>query len=219
MVAIGQGCFQTAASTAQNSRIGTGGSAHRSIGESLWVDHGHHALMRLDFFRKIAGYDPRFSHNEDAEYDMRLTRAGGRIWLDSKLPLDYLPRQTPTALGRQYLNYGRGRARTVRLHRLKLKTRQAAPLAVLPALLLATAAVCLAPFTSWALLGVLPSAAWAAICLLAGLALGLRSQKRCAAMAGVAAMIMHAAWSWGFWQEILLRRRLETRPAGGMVSA
>ena len=218
MAAVGEACFQTAAAAAQNSRLGTGGSAHRSVGRSGWVDHGHHALMQIERFNRLGGYDPRFSHNEDAEYDVRVHMTGGRVWLDADLALAYFPRRSPVALARQYRNYGRGRARTVRLHRLPLKPRQAAPLAVAPALLMAAAALLLAPLSLWALAGLLPMGAWAGACIAGGVGLGLRSRRGCAFLSGPAAMIMHAAWSWGFWTEALLHPRLEAPRTGPLIA-
>lgn len=218
MAAVGEACFQEAAATAQNSRLGTGGSAHRSVGRSGWVDHGHHALMRIERFNRLGGYDPRFSHNEDAEYDVRVHMTGGRVWLDADLALAYFPRRSPGALARQYRNYGRGRARTVRLHRLPLKPRQAAPLAIAPALLMAAASLLLAPLSAWALAGLLPMLAWAGACIAVGVGLGLRSRRACAWLSGPAAMIMHAAWSWGFWAETLLHPRLEEPRTGPLIA-
>jgi succinoglycan biosynthesis protein ExoA len=57
MVTVGEGLFQRAVATAQNSIVGTGGSSHRNGRGGRWVDHGHHALMRLDAFRAVGGYD------------------------------------------------------------------------------------------------------------------------------------------------------------------
>jgi succinoglycan biosynthesis protein ExoA len=77
METVGAPGFQRAAAVAQSSRLGTGGSAHRMAGAGGWVEHGHHALFRLDAFLGCGGYDETFSHNEDAELDVRLARAGG----------------------------------------------------------------------------------------------------------------------------------------------
>jgi succinoglycan biosynthesis protein ExoA len=193
-------CFQRAAAAAQNSLLGAGGSAHRQGGAAGWVDHGHHALFRRQDFVRAGGYDETFSHNEDAELDLRLGAQGARIWLTDRATLVYYPRETPGALWRQYLNYGRGRARTVLKHRVRLKLRQAAPLAVAPAVLLAVAA----PLNP--LLGA-PAAAWMLACLTFGLALGLKARCGCAAGAGFAAMIMHLAWSLGFWRQLAISGR------------
>ena len=209
----GEGCFQIAAAVAQNSRIGTGGAVHRVGGACGWIDHGHHALMRIEDFVAVGGYDERFSHNEDAELDLRLAQAGGRIWMQADLAVGYYPRATPGALFRQYVHYGQGRARTVRLHRTPLKLRQAAPLAVAPAVALAALSAPLTPLSSVAVLGGLPAAVWAGVCLAAGAWAGMKSRSVCGLASGFAAMIMHLGWSLGFLsQTIRSGGRFSARP-------
>ncbi|WCT71887.1 glycosyltransferase family 2 protein [Sphingomonas naphthae] len=207
MVAEGKACFQIAAATAQNSVLGTGGSAHRHLGEGQFVDHGHHALMRLDLFLGVGGYRETLSHNEDAELDLRLAKAGARIWLEPAQAITYFPRRTPAALFRQYLGYGAGRARTIALHRSRMKLRQGLPLA--PPL--AAGLALLSPL--WGPL-CLPLLAWALLCLAAGAALGFKQRSACAMASGVAAMVMHMAWGIGF-----LRQRLFGRPPPAQIVA
>ena len=69
-------------------------------GRRPFVDHGHHALMRIAAFQSVCGYDESFTHNEDAELDVRLRGAGFRIWLSGMPPIAYFPRATPRALYR-----------------------------------------------------------------------------------------------------------------------
>lgn len=216
MNTVGETCFQTAAAVAQNSAIGTGGAAHRAGGSSGWVDHGHHALMRIDRFTAVGGYDERFSHNEDAELDLRLAGSGARIWMETSLTLDYFPRRAAGPLFRQYVNYGRGRARTVRLHGVQLKLRQALPLAVLPAVIAACAAVPLALLHPVMLIGALPCALWMLACLTGGAMAARRAGDPCGYGAGPVAMVMHLGWSAGFWREWLTGRRLPPRPSADL---
>ncbi len=194
MAAEGETCFQRAAAAAQNSLLGNGGSAHRRSGSGRFVDHGHHALMRVSAYQAAGGYDETFSHNEDAELDMRLRAAGFRIWLAGMPPIGYFPRRSPRALFRQYLSYGRGRARTLFKHSVRPKLRQSLPLTVAPALLLALLAPIHPIFAA-------PAAAWASLCVACGLFLGLRDKDACVAISGIAAMIMHFGWSAGFLTE------------------
>jgi succinoglycan biosynthesis protein ExoA len=203
----GETAFQRATAAAQNSVLGAGGSAHRGEGVADWVDHGHHALFRLAAFEEVGGYDEGFSHNEDAELDVRLAREGGRIWLTDQARIVYHPRAAPGALWRQYFGYGKGRARTVVKHGTRLKLRQALPLAVAPAVAL----LALAPFL-WLL--ALPALVWASAALGYGVFLGLRSRDGAALMSGPAAMIMHLGWSTGFWLQLL-----RSRIAGPSTSA
>jgi succinoglycan biosynthesis protein ExoA len=194
LVAEGESCFQRAAAAAQNSVLGNGGSAHRRTSSGRFVDHGHHALMRIAAYRTAGGYDETFSHNEDAELDMRLCAARLPIWLAGMTPIGYFPRRSPRALFRQYLGYGRGRARTLFKHSKRPKLRQSLPLAVAPALLLAL----LAPLHP---LFAAPAAAWASLSMGYGFLLGLRERDACAGISGLPAMIMHFGWSAGFLTE------------------
>ena len=208
MMTMADGCFQHGAAAAQNSVLGNGGSAHRRLTAGHYVDHGHHALFDLDRYRAVGGYDESFSHNEDAELDQRLLAAGGRIWLEPTLALNYWPRGAVAPLFRQYLGYGGGRAMNLARHAAPIKLRQAVPQIVAPAVALAAVGVLLAlAVNAWALLLVLPSLGWAALCLGYGLLLGIRARSRCVATAGWAAMVMHFAWSAGFWRARLGRRR------------
>lgn len=191
--------FARAVAAAQNSRLGTGGAAHRSAAQAGPVEHGHHALMRTRLFTAAGGYCETMACNEDAELDLRLLALGARIWLTPDLPVIYFPRGTPRALARQYWRYGAGRATTVRRHRRRLRLRQAVPLAVAPACALALAAP-LAPALA------LPAAGWALLCQGWGLALAARARRADVALSGSAAMIMHLAWSAGYWKQEIAAR-------------
>ncbi|HEV2533301.1 glycosyltransferase family 2 protein [Phenylobacterium sp.] len=191
----GEGPFQRAVAAAQNSRLGTGGAAHRVGAAAGWVDHGHHALFNREAFQQIGGYDESFSHNEDAELDLRLTQEGAKIWLTDRTRLVYHPRKTPGALWKQYVSYGKGRARTVLKHYTPLKMRQALPLGVAPAVLGALAAPLFWPLA-------IPALVWMLAALAFGVALGAKQKDRAVLLSGPAAMIMHLGWSLGFWMQL-----------------
>lgn len=199
-------CFQRAAAAAQNSVLGAGGSLHRKAGARRWVDHGHHALMRVRSFHATGGYDETFTHNEDAEFDTRLTATGGRILLAADILIDYFPRATPGGLARQYVKYGEGRARTALKHKMPLKLRQLAPAAIAPIVTLSLGLAPVAPIAA------LPAALWLAACLGGGLFLGVKQRQICACAAGVPAAIMHFAWSIGFLRGVATSTGRRTRP-------
>ncbi len=195
METVGFGLFQKATAIAQNSKLGNGGSKHRAGGGGEWVDHGHHALMRIEAFRSVGGYDESFSHNEDAELDFRLRAAGSRIWMTGKTYMTYYPRASASALFKQYLGYGRGRAKNLLKHRSVPKLRQAIPLAVAPVVVGAF----LALLYWWA---AVPLAIWAAACLGYGFWMAVGQKNPYGPLASLSAMIMHFAWSAGFWLEL-----------------
>ena len=200
MLSRGREGFQSAAAAAQNSVLGTGGSAHRRNGKAEFVEHGHHALFDLDAFLGVGGYDESLSHNEDAEFDVRLKKSGGRIWLTRESQIVYFPRSKPAELFRQYMNYGRGRATTMLRHRMRPKLRQMLPACVAPALVVV-------PLSPWIHAAGAPALIWGALCLTLGAAIGRRAGGKNAAVTGLAAMVMHLGWSVGFWREVIAEAR------------
>ncbi len=194
MNAVGQGPLQRLIAMAQNSRLGNGGAAHRSAAAGRWVDHGHHALMRMAAFRAVGGYDESFSHNEDAELDHRLRAAGYRLWLTAETGLTYFPRRTLGSLLIQYFRFGRGRARNIFKHRAGLGVRQAVVVALAPLVLLAALAPLQPVFA-------LPLGLWLMACLLGGIALAVAGRQPQAVLSGFIAGGMHLAWSAGFWTQ------------------
>jgi succinoglycan biosynthesis protein ExoA len=211
MTSRGTGCFQSAVAAIQNSVLGAGGAAHRRPGKAQFVDHGHHALFSLPRFLAVGGYDETASHNEDAEFDIRLARAGGKIWLTRAVEVVYFPRETVGALYRQYVYYGRGRAATLLRHRKIPKLRQCLPAGVAPAL----AASLVMP---WFPLAGIPALFWAMLCVPCGAGIGLRLGPRGALFAGMAAITIHTGWSFGFWWEILFRLRRRNSGAFNAVA-
>lgn len=213
MEAAGQTPLQSMIACAQNSRLGNGGSAHRMGGTGRWVDHGHHALMRLAAFRAVGGYDAGFSHNEDAELDHRLGAAGYRIWLTAATRLVYYPRSTISGLVRQYFRFGKGRARNLMKHHLRPAFRQAVVALLLPAQLLGVLAL-------WSPVFLAPLGLWVLGCVAGGLMIGFGTAPDRTALswprrmlrglgAGFVAGTMHLAWSAGFWAQVIGSRTLQ----------
>ena len=168
LIARGVAGWQAAAAALQRGWLGHGGATHRRRTAGGWVDHGHHAAVRLDRFLALGGYDTRFAANEDAEFDLRLTAGNGRIWLAGDLPVTYLPRTSPAALARQMARNGRWRMETLLRHRRRPALRQALPMAAAMSLPLAA----LAPV--WPLLA-LPAASYlGAVATLSATSAGLR---------------------------------------------
>ncbi|WP_318418587.1 glycosyltransferase family 2 protein [Photobacterium leiognathi] len=197
--------FQVSAAIAQNSKLGNGGSPHRNAqNDGKWVEHGHHALMKVSAYRAVGGYDETFVANEDAELDKRLTDAGYKIWLTGQTDMTYFPRKTPESLFKQYYNYGKGRAANCIKHNTIPKLRQLIPLSVVPVLLMALL------LGEWHFIFALPALLWVAACVLVG-ATGKSDQFPLSAkLSGIPAMIMHFGWSLGFCAALIfpaLRRK------------
>jgi len=200
MDAVGDNCFGRAVAAIVDTKLGSGGSAHRGGNVSRFVDHGHHAGMRLDWFRRIGGYDPTFVVNEDADYDYRLRQAGGRIWQTGTVRLDYVVRSTPQALAQQYFRYGRGRARTILTHRMRPRLRQLLPVVNVVLIALSPGLALVHPlFLGWPLL-------YLAVLAYASIWVALRLGSLCGLLAGPALATMHISWGAGFLSRLASRR-------------
>jgi succinoglycan biosynthesis protein ExoA len=197
MRAVGNSPLQKAIAAAQNSRLGNGGSRHRRQSESGYVEHGHHAAFDRQTFRSLRGYDEDAPFNEDAEFDARLVRAGGRIYLDGQFVIDYYPRTNFSSLVRQYYRHGWGRANTLLKHAMLPKLRQILPVLVL--------LMCALAFIAWPLVGgvaLLPPAAYLMACLVWGALLAVSVRQAQLLLSGPAAIAMHLSWALGFVKRI-----------------
>jgi len=193
MRTIGTTFLQRAIAAAQNSRLGNGGSPHRTEIRSRYVDHGHHAAFDRRAFVSVGGYDESFTHNEDAELDIRLIKSGAKIWLCSDFGITYFPRKSFVALARQYFNHGAGRARTMFKHRNPPKLRQLLPLAASGMNL---CSVVLGISVGWPFF--LPALAYLGACTAWGGVLAQSEGDLACLASGPAAMIMHHGWAAGF---------------------
>ena len=208
MRTVGRQFLQRAIAATQNSWLGNGGSRHRRNVASQFVDHGHHAAFDVAFFRSIGGYDASFSHNEDAEFDIRASESGGRAWLCAEATIDYFPRTTLGQLWRQYRRHGRGRARTSIKHHVLPKLRQLAPLVVLGSVAVGMVSPLLP-------LCALPSGVYVICCVAWGAVTALRRHDPALLLMGPVSMTMHLSWAVGFLETQLERLHL---PAAGALS-
>ncbi|NVO23003.1 glycosyltransferase family 2 protein [Donghicola mangrovi] len=192
MDSVGINCFQRGAAWAMDTPLGTGGSSHRGGKRSHFVDHGHHAGFRLEIWRKVGGYNTKFVANEDAELDYRIRMAGGKIWLDATIRIDYVMRGSILKLSRQYFRYGWGRAQTTILHKKAPKFRQ-----FFPPLFFVTNIIAILFGFIYSFLFFIPLS-YVFLLFSTSLFLMLKNKSICGICAGPALSAMHLSWSFGF---------------------
>jgi succinoglycan biosynthesis protein ExoA len=146
MVAVGRPGLQAAVARAYNSRLGLGGGAYHGTGEAgasgTEAESAYLGVMRADALAEVGYFDESLRRGEDWELNHRLREAGHLVWLDPALRVNYWPRETWTALARQFWATGIWRGELVRrLHRRNSLRFFAPPVLVLSA----GVAVALAP--------------------------------------------------------------------------
>lgn len=210
MDSAGSNCWQRAVAWVSDTRVGSGGSAHRGGQRSGFVDHGHHAAFRMASFRRAGAYDESFTHNEDAELDCRQRALGGRIYLDAQIRLGYRPRATAASLARQYFCYGQGRSRTVRRHPGSMRARQLAlPVHWALSVLALALAVWWPALLAWPL-------AYLAVLMLTSIWVAYHQRSLCGLLAGPAAGLMHVSWALGFFAGLATVRESAWQPGIGL---
>jgi GT2 family glycosyltransferase len=101
-----------AVAAAMSSRFGGGARFHYAR-RAGWSDTVYLGCFPREIFARVGAFDEEMVRSQDAEFNRRLRQAGGRIWLDPELGVDYHCRETLAALFRQYFGYGFFKARIV----------------------------------------------------------------------------------------------------------
>ena len=116
------------------SRFGTGAGFRTGRAEPGPVDTLAFGAYRREVFERIGGFDEELVRNQDDEFNLRLTRAGGVIWMDPSIRSPYWTRPTLRGLWRQYFEYGVYKVRVAQKHRGVASWRHLVPLAFMLAL-------------------------------------------------------------------------------------
>jgi glycosyltransferase involved in cell wall biosynthesis len=143
-VARGVTPMERAVATAMVSPFG-GIDWTRMTGETpVEVDTVKFGAFRPIAFRKAGNFDEQMVRNQDDEFNLRIEEAGGKIFLDPTIAIDYLPRGSLRAVWSQYSQYGFWKVAVMTKHRRVLTLRSMAPLVFVGSLALLAL---LAPFS------------------------------------------------------------------------
>ena len=186
-----------AIAVATSHPLGVGDARYRwtkSAGEADTVAFGTYRRSLID---QIGGYDETLRINEDYEFNNRIRRAGGKIWVDPEIKVDYYSRPTLRSLAKQYFSYGFWKYKMLRRFPDTLRWRQA-----LPPVFVSGVLVLLLLSTFWIparyiLLFVLSSYL---VILLAGAVKPAMHRKNLTLILSIplAIMTMHFSWGCGF---------------------
>ncbi|MEV4688748.1 glycosyltransferase family 2 protein [Microbacterium sp. LWH3-1.2] len=205
MRADGRTPFQRAVARAYNSPIGLGGGAYHGGTQEGEAESAYLGVMRRDVLEEVGLFDESIRRGEDWELNLRIRRAGYRVWFDPTLAVTYWPRESWTRLVRQFSATGRWRGELVRRFGRGNSLRFFAPPALVLMILLGIV-VGVLQFSSvvqgwWSVAAsvvYLPVVAYAF--LIVGVAIGPGGGRGWRDKLWTAAVLpsMHLAWGWGF---------------------
>ncbi|PFG44066.1 glycosyl transferase family 2 [Isoptericola jiangsuensis] len=213
----GDGAVQEAAARAMSHPVGIGPAAFHTGGRAGPAETVYLGAFRRAAVEAVGGYDPSLFRAEDWELCLRLRRAGGLLWFDPALVVEYRPRRTLRAVAKQFWRTGMWRREVVRRDASTVSWRYLAPpaLVLLLGLAVAAGAVGLAAGTAGLaaagfalpvtyLLGVVGASAVAA-------ARSPRLRARAALALPVVLVVMHLTWGAGFVRGLTARAAADHR--------
>lgn len=118
---------QTAVALAYHSKFSVGGARFHEPEYSGYVDTVTYGCWPRRLFDEIGFFDEELVRNQDDEFNLRIRRAGGRVWQSAKIRSWYYPRASLSALFKQYMQYGYWKVRVIRKHRFPASIRQLVP--------------------------------------------------------------------------------------------
>jgi succinoglycan biosynthesis protein ExoA len=154
-VAKGQGFIERGIAAAFQSPFSGGGARGHDPSYEGIVDTVYLGCWPAGVFRRIGLFDEELVRNQDDEFNLRLTKAGGKIWQSIRIKSWYRPRGSLSALVRQYLQYGYWKVRVIQKHKLPASTRHLVPACFVLSLLVLPLPAFWWPFAAWAWLGLL----------------------------------------------------------------
>jgi len=177
--------------------LGVGDALYRHTNQAAEVDTVPFGAFYRALIERIGAFDESLLTNEDYEFNVRIRRSGGKIWLDPAIRSVYFARASLLELIRQYWRYGFWKWRMLRRYPDTLRWRQALP----PLFVLSVVSLAILSFF-------LPCARfllavelilYASIMVLAG-GLAAYRQRELYLLAGLPLAIsaMHLSWGSGF---------------------
>jgi succinoglycan biosynthesis protein ExoA len=195
MRSVGGGPVGDAIALAMGSRFGIGAYFHFATTDRE-VDTVYMGMYPRAVFERIGLFDEELVRNQDDELNYRLRKAGGRIFLTTRMHSHYQNRQSFKTLARQFFQYGVWKIRVLQKHPLQMSWRQFIPPSfVLTVLVSALACLWLRP-ARWLFIAAIGSYA-VALCA-AAVAVARRSQGHHVGRVLAAFAIMHVSWGTGF---------------------
>jgi succinoglycan biosynthesis protein ExoA len=182
--------------------LAVGDALYRHTQKACQVDTVPFGAFKREILALVGFFDETLLTNEDYEFNTRIRKSGGKIWLDPSIRSIYYARPTWITLAKQYSRYGFWKWRMLRRYPETVRWRQGLPPLFVLSLLGGALLAAFLPIFRYLL------AEEIIIYLIILLAAGLRAsqqQKKAHLMIGlpIAIATMHIAWGAGFlWSMI-----------------
>jgi glycosyltransferase involved in cell wall biosynthesis len=182
--------------------LGVGDALYRHTKQAAEVDTVPFGSFRRALIEKVGYFDESLLTNEDYEFNARVRKSGGRVWLDPSIRSIYFARPTLVELIRQYWRYGFWKWRMLRRYPDTLRWRQALPPLFVSSIIVLTLLSMFIPFARILLIAEL--LIYFSIMVLAGFYSAFKQRKAYLILGlPLAILTMHISWGSGFLWSIL----------------
>lgn len=107
--------------------IGVGDALYRHAKKAGTVDTVPFGAFKRELLATVGFFDENLLTNEDYEFNTRIRKSGGKIWLDPSIRSVYFSRAHLSGLAKQYFRYGYWKWRMLRHFPDTLRWRQGLP--------------------------------------------------------------------------------------------
>ncbi len=194
--AASQGWISQSIAIAAGHPLGVGDARYRIGSEPGEVETVAFGAFRSELIDKIGLFDENLLANEDYEFNVRICKAGGKIWLDPAIQANYIARSTLRELSFQYWRYGYWKLRMLLRYPETFRWRQTSGLFVLSWLVLGIFSIWF-PAARWLL--VVEAVIYSGALILAGIGSGIDKKSLLLGLGvPLAIATMHFSWGSGF---------------------
>ncbi len=146
----GPGWVARSIASAAAHPLGVGDASYRVGGQPQAVDTVPFGAFRRSLVDRIGLFDETLLSNEDYEFNVRVRKSGGTVWMDPAIRSQYFARLNLRALAKQYWRYGYWKLRMLRRFPETFRWRQLSGAFVLTWLVLGILAIWF-PVAQWLL--------------------------------------------------------------------
>ena len=107
--------------------LGVGDALYRHADKAARVDTVPFGAFKRELLASIGYFDESLLSNEDYEFNVRLRKSGGIVWLNPAIRSIYFARPNLASLAKQYTRYGYWKWRMLRRYPETLRWRQGLP--------------------------------------------------------------------------------------------
>lgn len=131
VIPANQGWVAQSIAIAAAHPLGVGDASYRVGSSAREVDTVAFGAFHRSLIDQIGGFDETLMINEDYEFNVRVRKSGGVVWLDPTIQVSYQSRRSFQELATQYWNYGYWKLRMLLRYPETIRWRQLAGFFVL----------------------------------------------------------------------------------------